>query len=251
MSLPPDFAERMAILRSSYLTQLEPRIAALELFIKQCARGVPTQEELEAIRMHAHSLAGSGSTYGFADISTRARALELEILDGQGRNANRLIQHGTDALTACKRALMTRDILPRKNVVPVAISGASCQMLVVDDDPSITSLVQHLLQEEANVAVARDGETAWKILAEFTPDLIILDELMPNLNGLELLERIRASALLKSVPVVMLTASSHNAHVGRATSLGIVDFIAKPFVPELFLTRVRHVISGNPKSERG
>jgi len=117
-------------------------------------------------------------------------------------------------------------------------------ILVVDDEPGNRGLLRKILEAAGyEVSEASDGEEALSALAFAVPDLVLLDALMPNLDGYGVCERLKGNPRTKLIPVVMLTSLGELPDKLRAVDLGVDDFLTKPFqVPEL-LARVRSLIS--------
>lgn len=118
-------------------------------------------------------------------------------------------------------------------------------ILVIDDDANNLKTASHiLLKSGLRASCVRSGEDALRFLegGERRPDLILLDIHMPGLNGFETLEKIRENPSAASIPVVFLTADEDVGSETRGLLAGAMDFIKKPFVPEVLLTRVRHCI---------
>jgi DNA-binding response OmpR family regulator len=115
------------------------------------------------------------------------------------------------------------------------------RILVIEDDLSIQQgLADNLKFESYEVATASDGETACQVMRERTFDLIILDLMLPGMNGYEFCRRIRQDGV--STPVLVLTARSEEADRIRGLDLGADDYVTKPFsVPEL-LARIRALL---------
>ena len=112
-------------------------------------------------------------------------------------------------------------------------------VLVVDDTPDNLVLMSGLLKDEYRVKVANSGERALKIaISEGAPDLILLDIMMPEMDGYEVLRRLRADARTKEIPVIFLTAMSSAEDEERGLELGAVDYITKPISPPIVLARV-------------
>lgn len=118
------------------------------------------------------------------------------------------------------------------------------QILLVEDSEEISSLLDYLLQRAGFiVALARDGKQAMDYIErEPPPDLAVLDILLPYFSGFELVEKIRASASWKHVPIVMLTAKSHEKDIVRALELGANDYILKPFQPNEVIARLKRFL---------
>ncbi len=112
-------------------------------------------------------------------------------------------------------------------------------VLVVDDTPENLSLMSSLLKDSYRVKVATNGERALKIAwGEEPPDLILLDIMMPVMDGYEVLSRLKADLRTQTVPVIFLTALSEMEDEERGLNLGAVDYITKPVSPPIVLARV-------------
>ena len=113
-------------------------------------------------------------------------------------------------------------------------------VLVVDDTPDNLSLLSGVLKDEYKVKVANSGERALQILqAGPLPDVVLLDVMMPGMNGHEVLRRIREDDRMRAVPVIFVTAMSEAADEERGFAIGAVDYIVKPISPPTVLARVR------------
>ena len=104
------------------------------------------------------------------------------------------------------------------------------RILIVDDEPNIVRTVADRLKMSGyDVIVAADGQEGMECAVREQPDLILLDVFMPKLDGHAALERLRQMEETKTVPVIMLTARSQVEDVARASALGVVDYVVKPF----------------------
>jgi CheY-like chemotaxis protein len=109
-------------------------------------------------------------------------------------------------------------------------------VLVVDDDPSVRRLVCDVLQAYGYSTVdAADGFSALRLVQSEHPDCVVLDVMMPGLDGLAVLTRLRESDYGRDLPVVMLTAAADDAQAWQAWSEGVDYFLAKPFDPDELL----------------
>ena len=111
-------------------------------------------------------------------------------------------------------------------------------ILVVDDTPDNLSLVSHLLKPDYRIKVASDGQAALRI-AGTQPDLILLDIMMPEMDGYEVCRQLKADPLLRDIPVIFLTARTSVDDEQHGLELGAVDYITKPISPPVMLARVR------------
>lgn len=115
------------------------------------------------------------------------------------------------------------------------------RILMAEDEEDIAFLIRFLL-EHAGFAVdhAPDGRAALaRIETDDTPDLALIDIMLPYHDGLDLLERLRARDAWREVPVLILTAKAREADIVRALELGADDYVTKPFQPDELLARIR------------
>jgi CheY-like chemotaxis protein len=119
----------------------------------------------------------------------------------------------------------------------------SAKILVVEDEPENRLLIGMILTTEGyQVIPAVDGADALARLASEPPDLILLDLMMPQMNGFEVLERLRADPMTAPVPVIVLTALAQERDIARAVSSGAQGYVIKPFEPDELLKRIRQAI---------
>lgn len=117
-------------------------------------------------------------------------------------------------------------------------------VLICDDDPLLVDLLEYRLGNRGyRVSVARDGSEALASLAEARPDIVVLDAMMPVIDGYEVLRRIREDATLRDLPVVMLTARKRESDIVGALELGASDYLVKPFIPEELLARLARLLA--------
>ncbi len=116
-------------------------------------------------------------------------------------------------------------------------------VLVVDDDPSNLRMASHILSgQKMRVSCLKSGNDALKFLQENRPDLILMDIHMPGMDGYETLQAVQENPHTAGIPVIFLTADDDSGAETRGLQAGAMDFIKKPFVPEVLLLRVRHTI---------
>jgi DNA-binding response OmpR family regulator len=117
---------------------------------------------------------------------------------------------------------------------------AAMRILVVDDDPPSVKMISFLLREEGyDVVSADNGLTALELVDREVPDLVILDVMMPNLDGFEVCRRMRQRA---DVPIIFLSAKGETTDKVAGLQLGADDYLAKPFEPSELLARVKAVM---------
>jgi DNA-binding response OmpR family regulator len=120
----------------------------------------------------------------------------------------------------------------------------NARILVVDDDRVIQQLLKVNLELEGYaVEVADDGEEALSQFERFRPDLVLLDIMMPKLDGWEVCRRLKAGEDSSRVPIVLLSARAQEADVQRGTELGVAAYVTKPFDPISLLDLIADIIA--------
>ena len=113
-------------------------------------------------------------------------------------------------------------------------------VLVADDDPDILALVRFRLERDGyEVLSALDGETALDLALARTPDLALLDVMMPRLDGYEVTRRLRKHGPTTTIPIILLTARVQEPDVERGFQAGADDYVTKPFSPQMLGQRVQ------------
>jgi DNA-binding response OmpR family regulator len=121
--------------------------------------------------------------------------------------------------------------------------AAAHYVLVVDDDPTVAEVVLAYLKKAGHVVQhAADGETALAMIGQRRPDLLVLDLMLPGVDGLEVCRRLRAEEAGRDLPIVMLTALGGEADRVLGLELGADDYVTKPFSPRELVLRVRSVL---------
>jgi two-component system alkaline phosphatase synthesis response regulator PhoP len=116
-------------------------------------------------------------------------------------------------------------------------------VLIVDDEEFIVTSLEYVVKSAGyEVAVAYDGEQALQKVKEIVPDLLILDVMMPKLDGFEVCGKIRANPLWKSIQIIMLTAKGRDSERDKGMSLGANAYMTKPFSTRDIVKRVTELL---------
>ncbi|MBI1293072.1 phosphate regulon transcriptional regulatory protein PhoB [bacterium] len=116
-------------------------------------------------------------------------------------------------------------------------------ILVVEDEDALSTLLQYNLEKEGyQVSVAGDGEEALMLADEATPDLVLVDWMLPKLSGIEVCRRLRNRPETRNVPIIMLTARGEEADRIRGLDTGADDYVVKPFSMTELFARIRAVM---------
>ena len=126
------------------------------------------------------------------------------------------------------------------------------RILVVDDDPTVAEVVAgYLLRAGYAVERAADGRAALERVAAARPDLVVLDLMLPEIDGLEVCRRLRADRATRALPVVMLTAKGDEHDRILGLELGADDYVTKPFSPRELMLRIQSVLRRSASPEPG
>jgi diguanylate cyclase (GGDEF)-like protein len=205
--------------------------------------------DIEAARARAHALKGSSGNLGATELAQLAaqaeqlaiahRLAEIEPLLPQLRASYQLVAEFLHA----QLGSATADGALNDEDMP--------QVLVVDDDRSTRSTLRYTLQRDGfRVEEAADGAQALAMLKRFQPDVILMDAVMPVMDGFTACARMQELPGGSGIPVLMITALQDNSSVERAFAAGASDYIPKPIHYAVLSQRVRRIIEGNRAEKR-
>lgn len=119
------------------------------------------------------------------------------------------------------------------------------KVAVVEDDPMISNLVKLKMEKSGyEVVVGENGKTGLELITEHLPDLVILDVMMPIMDGFEVLRRIKADERTRDIPVIMLTARGMEDDILKGFDSGAVDYVTKPFSISELAARAGRILAG-------
>lgn len=137
-----------------------------------------------------------------------------------------------------------------KKTMPVSsnketdVDSGNAKILIVEDNSQISGFISEIIRDSYTYFTAENGRSGLAIAASVIPDLIIVDEMMPIMSGLEMVKRIKQHPRLSSIPIIMLTAKSDNKIENESIRLGVDVFMSKPFEPKNLLGRIGHLLKG-------
>ncbi len=118
-------------------------------------------------------------------------------------------------------------------------------LLIADDDPDLRLLLQTTLEDPAyRILEASDGESALHLVRQEQPDVVILDRMMPKLDGLDVAQAVLADPAIRDIPLILLTAMEQSAAVGGEPVPAVFAYLVKPFSPLQLLETVRQALDG-------
>jgi len=113
------------------------------------------------------------------------------------------------------------------------------RVLIVDDEPGNIKILSNILAQDYALSVASNGKQALEIARVQLPDIVLLDMLMPEMDGIEVCQALKANEETKDIPVIFVTSMSDTANEERGLDAGAVDYISKPVSPPIVRARVR------------
>lgn len=114
------------------------------------------------------------------------------------------------------------------------------RILIVDDQPNIVRLLQMTLEAEHEILTAYDGEEALKVVANTPPDMVVLDVVMPGMDGFRVLDRMKSDPETAKIPVILLTVRDRPDDIVFGLTVGADYYVPKPFKPEDIASMIRH-----------
>ena len=118
------------------------------------------------------------------------------------------------------------------------------KILIADDEPNIVVSLEYLMKREGfDVRVAENGDEALTQVAEFAPDLLLLDVMLPRRNGFEVCQQLRSDPRWQDLKVVMLTAKGRDIEMQKGLALGADAYITKPFSTKELVARVKRLLA--------
>ena len=133
----------------------------------------------------------------------------------------------------------TTPVLP---AVPLEDDGSKSDILIVDDNADIRTLLRRILQDRYQVNEAEDGQQGLELANEIVPDLIVSDVMMPVMNGLEFCQRVKDNIATSHIPVILLTARALSKHQVEGYESGADAYITKPFSADVLLARIDNLL---------
>jgi len=200
-------------------------------------------------RNRAHALKGSSGNFGATVLAQLALESEQFAAAGQPEHITPLLKPINEQYLAV--AAFLRAELSYTEPDDLHLSEDTPQVLVVDDDRSTRSTLRHTLQRDGfRVEEASDGQQALALLTRFQPDVILMDAMMPVMDGFTACARMQELPNGADIPVLMITALQDNSSVERAFAAGASDYIPKPIHYAVLSQRVRRIIEANRAEKR-
>jgi diguanylate cyclase (GGDEF)-like protein len=203
----------------------------------------------DTARAMAHSIKGSSGNLGASMLAQLAKEAEELAIEHRINDIGPLLGRLQQAFDAVAAALGAEVSL--EDNFSLRQGESLAQVLVVDDDRSTRSSLRHTLQRDGfHVEEAADGAQALLMLKRMRPDVILMDAVMPVMDGFTACARIQELTIGRAIPVLMITALEDNNSVERAFAAGASDYIPKPIHFAVLSQRVRRIIEANQAEKR-
>jgi diguanylate cyclase (GGDEF)-like protein len=236
-------------LKLIFLRELGSGYATAKAAHEALSRDGKDRAALQSLREFFHKLAGTAANVDLELLGRLAATCETTadgLLEQDGAEANwRTLQIFADGLAGVA-SVLEGDSRPTtvepaaQPEMPIAISGGAARVLVVDDDPFSARLVDSVLRAAGfEASFCCEPDKAFNTIVTEHPELVILDVVMPQIDGFRLCQRVRAHPGLQSMPIIFVTRKGDVEQRVRGLQVGGNDYIAKPFEPQELVARVR------------
>lgn len=213
--------------------------AVLEADYSQKIQNFYEIEDWHNYQILVHSLKSSSKSIGAEELSAKALALEsaakIKDIDFIHDNHEDMMQTYSILLHNIRKLFaepMNTTLQPENTF----------NILVVDDDKISLKMARKILEEFFQVTCVESGKDALAYLQNYTPDLILIDIHMPEMDGFEVLQNIKINSQTKDIPVIFLSADTDSDTELNSFKAGVMDFIRKPFVPDIMLERINRIL---------
>ncbi|HKC48882.1 MAG TPA: response regulator, partial [Gemmatimonadales bacterium] len=225
------------ILESAIRAYLRESTEAWDALRNACAAG-----DRDTVQRLTHNLKSSSAMLGATRLASLYQGLEQEAGSSPAADLTQRLETIREEYGHVERALRALEPQRLTEALPASSDRASL-VLVVDDESTSRVILAGLLRADGfDVQEASDGATALQRVVALHPDLVLLDVVMPGMDGFEVCASIRAMPDVALTPVVMVTALDDQHALARAFEVGATDFITKPVAPALLTHRVRFVL---------
>ncbi|PSN16638.1 hypothetical protein C7293_01480, partial [filamentous cyanobacterium CCT1] len=226
---PRDINSFGATIRLEMLTPLSTVIGYCEMLLEEASPEIVP--DLDRIHKAAQRLLGMVN-----DIVNLSRQ-QLQLIDASGTETADLRLDGTTAYSLFREAETTIRALNHSPVDELSLQGGN--ILIVDDNETNRDLLSRQLEHQGyTVAVAANGRQALEMLQSSPYDLILLDLIMPEMNGYEVLGHLKQHPTLHAIPVIMISSLDEIDNVVRCIEMGAEDYLSKPFKPVLLRAKI-------------
>ena len=217
---------------SLFISQLKEARPALVDFLNRAHDNQLEAQDWQGLQYLAEILSRDGTQAGYP-LLAQAAATVMSSLAKNTPEADCFL-HIQTLHANCHAALLTlpNTPMPQRKMRDNANSAQLPIMVAADDDRIVCNMIEEMCEHVAHVIIVHDGIQAHAAILNHKPKLVILDDIMPGITGLSLLEKLRKDPLTRHLRIIMLTASDRKVDLCRANNASVLDYIFKPFDPQ-------------------
>jgi len=246
--LDPAFMAKLREALGSALGEaIQPFLEDMPVYLEDMEQAAATGSG-DQLRRAAHAIKGAAGNLGAGPLANVAKEIEERAEDGRFDDAAELLSRARAEYALVHQALLEE--LDSEPTQPTPSAGRGTLVLVVDDDRSTRSALRYALQRNGfAVEEAANGAKALAMVDRVSPDVILMDAMMPELDGFAACAKLQEMPHGKEIPVLMITALDDNQSIQRAFAAGASDYIPKPINLAVVNQRVKRVVEAN-RAER-
>lgn len=240
-----EFLKKLQVLKQQYVDSLPDLLQQIKAGVDALTRNGVNAVALDEFYRQVHSLTGSGATYGFASVSDCSRNMENSIKElrdaGPEDHENMVIgiQGLYELLERAIHAAVNEEIMDETESLSNQIETTACKILIADDDLFSRKQLATLLEANGHTVIhAEDGVVALEKFVTEHPDMVIMDVVMPRMNGFESARLIKGKAEDHFVPIIFLTALEREDELVECIRSGGDDFLVKPLNKVILNARI-------------
>lgn len=242
MAVKKNFQKKINAIGQKFLLKLKDDLPFLESSLANKIKGEDRDETLRKL----HKIAGSAKIFGFEKLGNFAATIENNFKNKIFSNEG-FIDFLREAKSIVKDDDVTRDLAGQasREIGRKALKTKNgAKILIVDDDELICDMLsEHFHRLGYSVLSAKNGKEALEIITKQKPNIVILDYMMPVLDGIAALKKIKSNPKISDIPVVMLTVKSQQENILQGLKSGASDYVTKPFDIEELSQRVIGILN--------
>lgn len=226
-------------IKADYINRLKSDANELAILKTSLSTEIFNKNKYDRIEFIVHGLAGTAKSFGFPEIGHLGHKA-ASLIENLSCNATELLPVLDKIIFLCEHSDTNTHNTPSQTSRPPQKKN---KVLIIDDDLELSSLIKLILeQKNMSVSICNTSTMAIEYLRNSVPDLILLDILMPEMNGHELLNQIKNDQQLQFIPVIMLSSKKNQSDITKAFDHGVIDYLIKPIKPEQILIKIESAL---------
>lgn len=225
--------------KAQYINRLKADADELAILKTSLSTEILNQDIYNRMNFIIHGLAGTAKSFGFPEIGYLGRTAAT-LLENPSCNTKELPPLLDKIIFLCQHTEKNKINTPPQTTHLIEKKN---KVLIIDDDLELSSLIKIILeQKNMSVSICNTSSLALEYLKKSAPDLILLDIMMPEINGHELLDQIKNDQQFQMIPVIMLSSKKNQSDITKAFDHGVIDYLVKPIRPEHVLIKIENAL---------